>query len=123
MRKSLNFLAVTILVISFAPAAVFADEPSAASQQAAVVNINTADAAQFALLPQIGLKSGQRIVAYRDEHGPFQKATDLMQVKGIGDKIFALISPYLVVEGNTTLVSEVRSPGRPRAKKSSNTAQ
>ncbi|HEX8151927.1 MAG TPA: helix-hairpin-helix domain-containing protein [Thermoanaerobaculia bacterium] len=49
-----------------------------------VVNINTAEAAQLALLPRVGPKAAQRIVEYRKEHGPFRKTSDLMQVKGIG---------------------------------------
>ena len=119
MRKSLKFLAVALMVMSLVPAGVFAED---ASSKQLVVNINTADAAQFALLPRLGVMAGERIVAYRKEHGPFQKPTDLMQVKGIGDKTFALISPYLVVEGETTLSSAVRSPRKPRAKKASNPA-
>lgn len=116
MRKSLKFLAVTFVVMSLVPV-VFAEEA-----KPGVVNINTAEAAQFALLPRLGIKAGERIVAYRKEHGPFQKTTDLMQVKGVGDKTFALISPYLVVEGETTLTSAVASPSRPRAKKGSGKA-
>lgn len=119
MRKSLKFPVVALMLMSLIPVGVFAED---ASPKQLVININTADAAQFALLPRIGLKAGERIVAYREEHGPFQKPTDLMQVKGIGDKTFALISPYLVVEGQTTLSSAVRSPRKARAKKASNTA-
>lgn len=120
MRKSLKFLAVTLVVMSLGLSSVIADDQPAS---AGVVNINTADAAQLALLPGIGLKAGARIVAYREEHGPFQKATDLMQVKGVGDKTFARISSYIVVEGKTTLTTEVRSPRKPRSKKASNPAQ
>lgn len=122
MQKSLNIIAVLVLLLIGA-ASLAADAPASAGS-AGVVNINSADAAQFALLPRIGLKAGQRIVDYRNEHGPFKSTTDLMQVKGIGDKTFELLSPYLVIEGETTLKSEVPSPRRPRAsKKAANTAQ
>lgn len=121
MRKSHKFLAITLLILSLGTPAIFADE--AAEAVGGVININTADAAQFALLPRLGLKAGERIVAYREEHGPFKKVTDLMQVKGIGDKTFQLISPYLVLEGKSTLTEAVRTPRKPRAKKASNTAQ
>ncbi|HEX6086812.1 MAG TPA: helix-hairpin-helix domain-containing protein, partial [Thermoanaerobaculia bacterium] len=58
-----------------------------------------------------------RIIEYRTEHGPFKKAADLMQVKGIGAKTFELMSPYIVVDGKTTLTTKVRTPRKPRAKK------
>ena len=96
-----------------------ADEAPAgapAPSSAGVVNINTADAAQLALLPRVGEKAAERIIEYRTEHGPFKKAADLMQVKGIGAKTFELMSPYLSVSGSTTLSTKVKSPRKPRAK-------
>ena len=52
------------------------------------VNINTADAATLAAgLQGIGMSKAEAIVAYRTEHGPFHKVDDLVQVKGVGDKI------------------------------------
>jgi competence protein ComEA len=123
MRKSLNMIAVTFLMISFAAASAVAAEDAVSSAKPGVVNINTADAEQFALLPRIGVKAGQRIVDYRNQHGPFKSTSDLMQVRGIGDKTFELLSPYLVVEGQTTLKAEIPSPRRARAsKKASNSA-
>jgi competence ComEA-like helix-hairpin-helix protein len=122
MRKSHKFLAITLLMLSLGTPAIFADD-QASEAVGGVININTADAAQFALLPRLGVKAGERIVAYREEHGPFKKVTDLMQVKGIGDKTFQLISPYLVLEGKSTLSEAVRTPRKPRTKKASTTAQ
>ena len=109
MRKShIATIAVLILALSM-PA-------FAAGAETAVVNINTADAAQLALLPGIGAKAAERIVEYRTQHGPFGKPTDLMQVKGIGDKSFERLSSYVVVSGKTTLTTKVASPRKPRAK-------
>jgi len=131
MRKSLIAIATTFILLSLAPFA-FADEASSSSSAKPVININTADAAQFALLPRIGVKAGERIVAYRSENGAFKKTTDLMQVKGVGDKTFELLSPYLTLEGKTTLASKQQGPRKPRASKgakagareaASNTAQ
>ncbi len=54
------------------------------------VNINTATAAELqASLIGIGEKKAQAIVDYRKEHGKFTKAEQLMDVKGIGESIFA----------------------------------
>ena len=106
MRKSLHILALTLVLFTVSLSAMAA-EPSGAP--AGVVNINTAEASQLALLPRIGEKAAQRIIDYRTEHGPFKKATDLMQVKGIGAKTFEGLSQYVTVEGKTTLSSKVRS--------------
>ena len=113
MRKSLNILTLAFLILSLSTAA-FADE--AASQAGGVVNINTADVAQLSLLPRVGSAAAQRIIDYRTEHGPFKKATDLMQVKGFGAKTFERLSSYISVDGKTTLSSKVQSPRKPRAK-------
>lgn len=54
------------------------------------VNINTATASELqASLIGIGEKKAQAIVEYRKEHGKFTKAEQLMDVKGIGESIFA----------------------------------
>ena len=96
--------------------------PAGDSSSAGVVNINTADAAQLALLPRVGEKAAARIIEYRTEHGPFKKASELMQVKGIGAKTFENLSPYIVVEGRTTLTTKVKLPRQPRANKPTATA-
>lgn len=106
MRKSPAIVLLGILILSLATAAL-ADVPG-------VVNINTADATQLALLPRIGVKAAQQIIDYRTAHGPFHKTTDLMQVKGFGQKRFDKLNPYLVVEGKTTLTAKVSSPRKPR---------
>lgn len=115
MRKSLPIL-MTMFLVAISAAAFAADNTPS---NAGVVNINTADAAQLAFLPRVGLKAAQRIVDYRTEHGPFQKTTDLMQVKGFGDKSFERLSAYIVVEGKTTLTSKVNGPRKPRSSKAS----
>lgn len=109
MRKSLHILALTLVVLSISMSAIAA-EPAGDAAPAGVVNINTAEASQLALLPRVGEKAAQRIIDYRTEHGPFKKATDLMQVKGIGAKTFEGMSAYVAVDGKTTLTSKVRSP-------------
>lgn len=81
MRKSLPLFITAFLIFSLGAAAYAADAQGSAN---GVVNINTADAKQLSMLPRVGLKAAQRVVDYRKEHGPFQKITDIMQVKGFG---------------------------------------
>lgn len=72
-----------------------------------VVNINDASLDQLMLLPRVGPAVASRIVEFREQNGRFKQATDLLLVKGIGDKTFALIEPYVTVSGETTLKEKV----------------
>lgn len=114
MRKSLHIITFALLLTAIGTVAMGAET---ANNAAGVVNINTASASELTLLPRVGEKAAERIVAYRTEHGPFKKAADLMQVKGFGAKTFELVSSYITVSGATTLSSKVKSPRKPRAKK------
>ena len=62
-----------------------------------LVNINTADAAELEKLPGIGPAKAAAILAYRQAHGPFRKAEDLMQVPGIKEATFAKLAAYVTV--------------------------
>ena len=55
------------------------------------LDLNSATAAQLQLLPGIGEKLSAASVAWREEHGPFQKVEELLQVPGIGEKRLAEI--------------------------------
>ena len=75
-----------------------------------VVNINTADAAALGLLPGVGPSTAGRIVEFRTENGKFEAATDLMLVRGIGERSFERMRSYVTIEGDTTLTEKVRVP-------------
>lgn len=84
------------------------------------VNINQASAAQLAFLPRVGAKAADRIVEYRKAHGPFSQPEQIMEVKGIGEKLYGQLKPYLAISGPTTLgakVSSRESRGGPVGKK------
>lgn len=83
----------------------------AAADAKPVVNINTADAKQLSLLPRIGLAVAQRVVDYRKQNGPFKSADELMLVRGIGEKLYAQVKPYVATSGETTLSEKVSSAG------------
>lgn len=67
-----------------------AEAPAAksASEQVepAKININTATAEQLTSLKGIGKKKAEAIIAWRESHGPFKDVSQLVEVKGIGDK-------------------------------------
>jgi competence ComEA-like helix-hairpin-helix protein len=64
----------------------------------APIGINTATAADFERLDGIGKVIAARIVAYRQEHGPFASVDDLMDVSGIGPKRLAAIRERCFVD-------------------------
>ena len=61
------------------------------------VNINTAPVDQLLQLDRVGAKYAQRIVEYREKFGPFEKAEDIMKVKGIGEKTWEANKDRIVV--------------------------
>lgn len=64
------------------------------------VDINTASAQEIADgLHGIGLSKAEAIVAYRDAHGPFASADELVNVKGVGDKTVERNREVIVVGG------------------------
>jgi competence protein ComEA len=52
------------------------------------ININTATADELETLPGVGEVTAQRIVAYREENGPFESIEEIQEVAGIGAKTF-----------------------------------
>ena len=66
------------------------------------VDINTADADTLDTLPGIGPALAERIIAYREEHGPFKSGEELMEVKGIGEATYEGLAEWITVEGKDT---------------------
>ena len=53
-------------------------------------------------LPRVGAKTAERIVAFRKQHGGFQRPEELMNVKGIGEKSYAKLKPFLALSAVPT---------------------
>lgn len=62
------------------------------------ININTAPKDSLMELPGIGEELAERIILYREDHGPFVSIEDLKNVKGIGHKKFEQLRPYITFE-------------------------
>jgi len=56
------------------------------------IGINSAGPNDLAALPGIGEELAARIISYREEKGGFASVSELLEIKGIGDKKFAAIS-------------------------------
>ncbi len=61
------------------------------------IDLNTATVTELMQLPRVGAKTAERIVAFRKQHGGFQRVEEIMNVKGIGEKNFSKLKPYLVL--------------------------
>ncbi len=64
-----------------------------------LVNINTATSAQLVALPGIGEILANRIVAYRDAHGPFSSVDQLDEVDGISTSLVEKLRQLVTVDG------------------------
>ena len=112
LRPIVRALVVPVLGLSLSG---LASHPAVAEGDVAAphktVNINQAASADLAHLPRVGTKLADRIVAHRAQHGPFRRIEDLMEVKGVGEKFFTTLKPYLSTTGPTTLAEKVSSKG------------
>lgn len=75
--------------------------PTTSAAPAAVkngtININTASAEELDALPGIGPALAGRIVAYRQQHGPFASVEELSNVSGISPKMVETLRPLISV--------------------------
>jgi competence protein ComEA len=61
-----------------------------AAQDDGKININTASVQELTALERVGQAYAERIVAYREAHGPFKSPSEIINVQGIGEKILEL---------------------------------
>ncbi len=61
------------------------------------INLNTATLEELDALPGVGPSTAQNIIAYRDAHGGFAAAEEIMNVKRIGEKTYEKLKDYIKV--------------------------
>jgi competence protein ComEA len=95
----LRTLVIAALVCGLCSAAASGQDAASKSSAsgAALVNLNTATAAQLEGLPGIGKSTADRIVEYRQKSGGFKRVEDLMNVRGVGEKSFLRLKPLVTV--------------------------
>lgn len=72
------------------------DEPEGLSGDG-LISVNRATASDLEALPGVGPVLAERIVAYREENGPFRAPEDLLDVPGIGESKLASIRDLIRV--------------------------
>lgn len=103
MVRCLAFPVVALLLFAAAPSSAPAqDAAAAAPRPGPQVNINAATAEQLEELPGVGPKMAARIVEYRQKNGGFKKVEDLMNVRGLGEKNFLKLKPFITVGASRT---------------------
>ena len=85
--------------ISKLPDATSASSETEPEETIGKININTADLEELQKLPSIGPVRAQRIIDYRNEHGPFTSVSELTSVSGIGLDRLDKIMDYATVGG------------------------
>ncbi|PDZ41722.1 competence protein ComE [Bacillus cereus] len=67
------------------------------SKEDGKIRINTAAKEQLEKITGIGSRKAESILKYREEHGPFQKIEDLLEIDGIGAKSLEKIKGQIII--------------------------
>jgi DNA uptake protein ComE-like DNA-binding protein len=62
------------------------------------IPINTCTVEELAAHPYLRWKLAKPLIAYRNQHGPFQKPEDILGCALIDEALFRKLAPYLSVE-------------------------
>ena len=93
MRKAQKwmtiFMVINLVILMTGPA--FAEDQEK-------ININTATVEELIQLDRVGPRYAEKIVAFRQENGPFKTPEDIMLVAGIGPKTFDVNKDRITVK-------------------------
>jgi competence protein ComEA len=93
----LGVLVVAMWCLSGGVSAAGEDKPAKAKADGKV-NINEASKTDLMKLSGVGPGGAQKIIDYRDAHGPFKKAQDLEKVDGVGKGVLEKNAGRIVVK-------------------------
>jgi competence protein ComEA len=98
-RRIVTFTVLAALAAAPGLAAVATESFAAsAADKQEKVNINTASAKELQKLEGVGRAVAERIVGYREEHGPFKRGEDLKKVEGVGAALWERNRARIVVK-------------------------
>lgn len=64
----------------------------------ALLDVNHASFTELQAHPYVGKRLARVLVAFREQHGPFQQPADLRQIRILDDATFEKLEPYLVIK-------------------------
>ena len=82
LGRRIGIATVTALALCLAAVGAGAEDKPAKAE--GKVNINEASRAQLMKLSGVGPGTADRIISYRQAHGPFRRTQDLEKVEGVG---------------------------------------
>lgn len=92
-------------------AAALVAAPAVRAEEAVRIDLNSASAAELESLPGVGPSKAQAIIAHR-EVAPFKTADELVEVKGIGEKLYAQLKDHVTVAA-APAKGRAAGPGEP----------
>ena len=96
--KTTRWLGALVLAMWCLSGGAAADDKPAKAKAEVRVNINEASKAELMKLAGVGPGGAQKIIDYRDAHGPFKKAQDLEKVDGVGKAVIEKNAGRIVVK-------------------------
>ncbi len=63
------------------------------------IDLDRADVTEITRLPRVGPALAQRIVAWREQHGPFGSLARFDSVPGVGPRLVESLRPYVLFSG------------------------
>ncbi|MCX2726214.1 ComEA family DNA-binding protein [Thermomicrobium sp. 4228-Ro] len=74
-------------------------EPGNPADRSGPIDVNRASVEELQRLPGVGPALAQRIVTYREEHGPFRSVDELANVAGISERMVAEWGDLVTIGG------------------------
>lgn len=99
--KSYLLMVAMLFVFALAglsPVSSFAADKPAQGAALTMIHLNQATAEELQSLPGVGPALSERIIVFRNEHGPFRNLDDLAQVKGVGQVKLAKLKKQLTLD-------------------------
>lgn len=97
--RNLNRTPVQIRTLPAVTAAATGAPADTVPPEPEILDLNSATAEQLQTLPGIGPVIASRIIAYREQVGPFRTVGELMNVNGIGEKTLGEIWDFVTIGG------------------------
>ncbi|MBN2054595.1 ComEA family DNA-binding protein [bacterium] len=72
--------------------------PAKPEKPKVLIDLNTATAKELEQLPRVGPATAERIIEYRNQAGRFNSIEEIMNVKGIGPKMFENMKDMLIIQ-------------------------